>query len=459
MGQVAINTNNSDPDGSAMLDISSSDRGVLIPRMSSDERENINNPANGLMVYDMADLAFYYFNGQEWLRLSEGSPSLIEDKDSDTKIEVEQQTDEDKVRVQVMGNEIMTIDSCSINSEKDLFIDFIGYSNNSELSLNYATYASGGYSTAASTEEGWQSFIAEKNGKIGYIRVRCGSLPSSTYSFAIHEGEGINGNNLGTSSLNNPNSYSWNSIDFSEEEIILTKGKTYTVWFNNRNTIAYEVNNPFPNGMANYNSNYDFNLRVYTYSNKYTFAVEDGEIKASNIDSDIASIESDITIIEDDITSIKGDIVSINSNISEIEPVGIIQMWPTSSLPSGCLLCNGSTFNASTYPELGSLLGSNTLPNFSGRFPLGVGNSGTSGSTTHNLNGKGGEETHVLNINEMPSHNHGITYTGRNKSGSGGEVSDLESNSSTVYTENTGGGQAHNNMPPFYTINFIIKAE
>ncbi|MEL6805613.1 MAG: cell wall anchor protein, partial [Bacteroidota bacterium] len=50
--QVGINTDNAAPDSSAMLDVQSSDKGLLIPRMDSTSRRNITNPADGLMVYD-----------------------------------------------------------------------------------------------------------------------------------------------------------------------------------------------------------------------------------------------------------------------------------------------------------------------------------------------------------------------------------------------------------------------
>ena len=49
--QVAINTDNSQPDNSAMLDVKSTNKGFLIPRMTHDERNAILNPHEGLMVY------------------------------------------------------------------------------------------------------------------------------------------------------------------------------------------------------------------------------------------------------------------------------------------------------------------------------------------------------------------------------------------------------------------------
>lgn len=48
--QVGINT--SMPDPSSMLDVKSDSKGILIPRMTKTERENIAQPENGLLVYD-----------------------------------------------------------------------------------------------------------------------------------------------------------------------------------------------------------------------------------------------------------------------------------------------------------------------------------------------------------------------------------------------------------------------
>jgi hypothetical protein len=61
--QVGINSDGSNPDNSSMLDIKSTSKGILIPRMSQSERAAISSPANGLMVYSkkkMQILVFYF---------------------------------------------------------------------------------------------------------------------------------------------------------------------------------------------------------------------------------------------------------------------------------------------------------------------------------------------------------------------------------------------------------------
>jgi hypothetical protein len=49
--QVSINDDNNPPDPSAMLDVRSSDKGFLPPRMTMAQRDTISNPAIGLMIY------------------------------------------------------------------------------------------------------------------------------------------------------------------------------------------------------------------------------------------------------------------------------------------------------------------------------------------------------------------------------------------------------------------------
>ena len=69
---IGIGTTN--PDNSAVLDISSSDKGLLIPRMSLEQRNAINNPADGLMIYQTGDKSgFYFYESKinDWKQISE----------------------------------------------------------------------------------------------------------------------------------------------------------------------------------------------------------------------------------------------------------------------------------------------------------------------------------------------------------------------------------------------------
>lgn len=68
--QTGINDDNSEPDPSAMLDVKSTDKGMLVPRMTETERDNISGPATGLLVYVTTDNCFYYYNGSDWQKIS-----------------------------------------------------------------------------------------------------------------------------------------------------------------------------------------------------------------------------------------------------------------------------------------------------------------------------------------------------------------------------------------------------
>jgi len=103
--QVGVGTTN--PDDSSMLDIQSTSKGVLIPRMNSTQRIGILSPATGLMVFDTTTQSFWYYS-TSWTELVLDNTLL--DADTDTGIEVEQTADEDKIRIKTAGSERMTID-------------------------------------------------------------------------------------------------------------------------------------------------------------------------------------------------------------------------------------------------------------------------------------------------------------------------------------------------------------
>ena len=57
------------PDPSAKLEIASDSSGLLIPCMTSTDRDAISDPATGLLVFVTTDSAFYYFDGSAWTTL------------------------------------------------------------------------------------------------------------------------------------------------------------------------------------------------------------------------------------------------------------------------------------------------------------------------------------------------------------------------------------------------------
>lgn len=66
--QVGIGTNTPAP--SAQLDISSTERGLLMPRMTMAQRNLIASPATGLTIYQTDNTAgFYFFDGSNWVTL------------------------------------------------------------------------------------------------------------------------------------------------------------------------------------------------------------------------------------------------------------------------------------------------------------------------------------------------------------------------------------------------------
>lgn len=117
-------------------------------------------------------------------------------------------------------------------------------------------------------------------------------------------------------------------------------------------------------------------------------------------------------------------------------PSGGIIIWSGSTVPDGWALCDGT----------------NGTPDLRGRFVLG-------NSTSHATGSMGGSETVTLSIDQIPSHNHILYITGSG-AGSNSKLGVSEStatNTKPYYLTNTGGNKSHNNMPPYYTLAYIMK--
>lgn len=79
--QVGIGTNS--PETSSALDVSSSDKGFLMPRMTTVQREAIVSPANGLMVFDLDTNSQWTFVDDAWLETQAGVGKFVDGASSD----------------------------------------------------------------------------------------------------------------------------------------------------------------------------------------------------------------------------------------------------------------------------------------------------------------------------------------------------------------------------------------
>ncbi|MBN1339247.1 MAG: hypothetical protein JXA03_07985 [Bacteroidales bacterium] len=77
-GQVAINTDGNDPDSTAMLDVKSSGKGILLPRLTEAQIAAINGPADGLIVYNITDDRFYFYRASvaRWTEIASGPATI-----------------------------------------------------------------------------------------------------------------------------------------------------------------------------------------------------------------------------------------------------------------------------------------------------------------------------------------------------------------------------------------------
>ncbi len=177
-----------------------------------------------------------------------------------------------------------------------------------------------------------------------------------------------------------------------------------------------------------------------------------------------------------------------NVFLDDNTPIGMIAPYGGTSDPAYWLICDGRAVSRTTYAELFAVIGTTygtgdgsttfNIPDLKGRVAVGAGNSEASGATNHILGQKSGEETHTLNVNEMPNHKHdelgGIAFSGYSgwpsktttKYGlifnstaiaNSGRAS-TTMNMTEIATSYTGGSTAHNNMQPYTVTNYIIKA-
>jgi microcystin-dependent protein len=152
--------------------------------------------------------------------------------------------------------------------------------------------------------------------------------------------------------------------------------------------------------------------------------------------------------------------------------IGELKLISFNFAPRGWALCNGQLMPINQYQALYSVLGTQyggdgvttfALPNMQGRMPIHQGQGFSVGNS-------GGEATHVLSGNEMPTHNHPALAQSTANTGSPTGAEWAASTEATYAStpsgvmaagavSNAGGNQPHENRPPYLVLNWAVALE
>jgi microcystin-dependent protein len=139
-------------------------------------------------------------------------------------------------------------------------------------------------------------------------------------------------------------------------------------------------------------------------------------------------------------------------------PIGSIFAWPTRIWPDNTLPCDGYTlYDREDYPDLYDALDpvfrvdedTFRTPNIQERVIIGYSEDYAVGDT-------GGEAEHVLTVDEMPAHTHGISST--SAVADAGSTRVIPGSGDFKQSSSVGGDEAHNNMQPYITLRWVIVA-
>lgn len=166
------------------------------------------------------------------------------------------------------------------------------------------------------------------------------------------------------------------------------------------------------------------------------------------------------------------------------EPIGVIKIWAGAALPPNYLYCDGANIQipqseSDYYWKLWQAIGTTfnvveplptpdgyfALPDLSGRFIVGMGTS----DKIFAFKEKGGASKVQLTTNEIPSHTHKFVSDKFSvNAGPSAEITKISQDidqsagggqgvGAIFSTSPVGGGVAHENLPPYYTLSYIIR--
>lgn len=199
--------------------------------------------------------------------------------------------------------------------------------------------------------------------------------------------------------------------------------------------------------------------------------------KISEMEEATSISENDILPIVKDGSNKKASIKTVFKTVQgflvpDSIPIGMVVEFPSDNIPDNWLLCNGQAVSRTDYAELFAAIGTTwgagdgsttfNVPTKEGLVTVGK---KASDSDFNTLGKTGGEKTHKLTEEELTEHQHAIScpnaegpYTANIAQVASSEIKNTWAAIMTT-TQSTGGDQPHNNLQPYTTSNFIIKAK
>ena len=120
---------------------------------------------------------------------------------------------------------------------------------------------------------------------------------------------------------------------------------------------------------------------------------------------------------------------------------GMIILWSgaADAIPTGFVLCDGN----------------NSTPNLSGRFVVGY----DASNSDYDVNDTGGSESVTLSVDQIPAHTHTYIdqYVAINNGYRPWPANNNDCAARNINSGSTGGGQSHENRPPYYALCYIMK--
>jgi len=501
---VKISEDGGRPDSSAALEIKSTSRGMLIPRLTTSEMNAIPSPKEGLMLYNTTDSVFFFYSSGSWNEIGEipseiSDSSRLADDDGDTRVELPSSNDGDSIRFVTNGQRRLVIDSLGNTAIGNVAPDSL-LTVDGGIKLKYFTLTNAPTLNHVLTSDAngvgtWQPRIMSKTGNRVYYT-------GGQFSIGTSSTPGVYFSEFETpSNTSYPISFSIDQnytgaaqtfgaiVDLSSDGTGLKYGFYSVVQQNSgqTNTIHgvvsdLKLNGGAGNGIGLYStftgSTSGDKYGIYSLNEDYNYfsgSVGIGVIQPrAKLDVAGAIILDSVSVPtpRSGMLQYTGTEMQFydGTNWVSLTPAGTVEAFAgdTSKIPTGWLLCDGSAVSRTTYTNLFSVIGENwgegdgtstfNLPDLRGRFlrgqNLASGNDPDAAARSASAaGGNTGDNVGSVQDDEFKSHTHTATPGGSSSGSLLAGISTLSRLSGST-TGATGGNETR---PKNANVVYIIK--